>query len=180
METKVDSAHKLAQQIMEIVPHAMRAMMFEMRQSNQGNMAVMPAHFRLLGMLSHCSWTLKELADKTAVSPPTMSNTITTLEERGWVTRTRSAEDRRAVIIQATEEGKRVLKESHHRAEGYIAALLEPLDPDEQDVLAQGLAVLRRVFESASSTVTDGDHSPINWQPDQQGGSDNPHKQAHI
>jgi DNA-binding MarR family transcriptional regulator len=167
METKSDSAHKLARQIMEIVPYAMRAMMSEMRQSHQSNMMVMPGHFRLLGMLSHRNWTLTELADKQAVSPPTMSNTITTLEERGWVTRTRSAEDRRSVVIQATEEGRKILEETHTRAESYIAALLEPLDPAEQDILAQGLTVLRRVFETASPAPAEENHSSVDCQADQ-------------
>lgn len=157
MEIKPDTAHQLARQIMEIVPYAMRTMMAEMRRSSQHNWTAMAAHFRLLGMLSHRSWTLTELADKTSVSAPTMSNTITTLEERGWVTRTRSAEDRRAVVIQATEEGRRILEAAHDQAEDYIATLLEPLDPAEQDVLAQGLAILRRAFETASPAAMGGD-----------------------
>lgn len=146
MATKLNSANAIARQIMDIVPHAMRAMKSEMRQSRA---SMMPGHFRLLGMLSHRCWTLKELADRQGVSAPTMSNTITTLEERGWLTRTRSAEDRRAVVIQVTEEGKRTLEEAHRHAESHLAALLEPLDDAEREALAQGLKVLYRVFESA-------------------------------
>ena len=156
MATKPDAANTIARQIMEIVPHVMRAMMSDMRQSNA---PMMPGHFRLLGMLSHHSCTLKELADKQGVSAPTMSNTITTLEERGWVTRTRSAGDRREVIIQATAEGKRTLEEAHQRAERYLAELVEPLDAAERDMLAQGLRVLHRVFESAHARGA-GSHPP--------------------
>jgi DNA-binding MarR family transcriptional regulator len=86
-----------------------------------------------------------------------MSNTITTLEERGWLTRTRSEEDRRAVIIQVTEEGRKTLEEAHQRAESHLAGLLEPLDDAEREVLAQGLKVLHRVFESAHTRSSDSD-----------------------
>lgn len=139
---------------MDIIPHAMRAMKSEMRHIHA---SMMPGHFRLLGMLSHRCWTLKELADRQGVSAPTMSNTITTLEERGWVTRTRSAEDRRAVIIRVTEEGKKALEETHQRAENHLAALLEQLNPAERDTLAQGLQVLHQVFESAHAGDAEGD-----------------------
>lgn len=154
METKLRSANAIARQIMEIIPHAMRAMKSEMRHIHA---PMMPGHFRLLGMLSHCCWTLKELADKQGVSAPTMSNTITTLEERGWVTRTRSAEDRRAVTIQMTEKGRMALEETHQRAESHLAALLEPLDNAEREVLSQGLKVLRQVFASAQSGTAEND-----------------------
>jgi DNA-binding MarR family transcriptional regulator len=156
MKTQTDTAHQLARQIMEIIPYVMRAIMAKMKQPNT---LVMPAHYRLLGMLSRRSWTLKELADRIEVSPPTMSNTITTLEERGWVTRTRSEEDRRAVSIQITEEGKKILEDIHRQGESYLTKLMENLAPSEQEILAQGLSILRRLFESVLPTAKEEDPS---------------------
>jgi DNA-binding MarR family transcriptional regulator len=78
-----------------------------------------------------------------------MSNTVTTLEERGWLTRVRSEEDRRVVLIQTTEEGRKILEETHRRAEERFATLLESLTDAEQETLSSGLSMLRRVFESA-------------------------------
>lgn len=156
MDTQTDSVKDMARQIMEIIPCIMRVMRTEMHQSNP---LVMPAHFPLLGMLSRRSWTLTELADRQSVSPPTMSSTITTLEERGWVTRVRSQEDRRVVVIQVTEEGRRVLEETHRQAEARIAALLESLDASEQEVLLQGLNVLRRAFSSVMPNTLERHHT---------------------
>lgn len=149
MATKTDAANRAVRQILEILPYVMRVMASEMRRSNP---LVVPAHFRLLGMLAHRSWTLTEMADCLAVSPPTISNTVTTLEERGWVTRVRSEEDRRVVVIQTTEEGRRVLQTTYRRAESHLTTLIEALEPAEQELLAQGLDVLRRVFEHAIPT----------------------------
>jgi len=168
METETGTANKIARQIFEIIPYVMRVMKSEMRQSGP---LVMPGQMRLLGMLSHRSWTVTELADRQAVSAPTMSNTITTLEERGWVTRVRSEEDRRTVLIQLTKEGMSVLEATHDRAEGLIAGLLEPLSASEQETLTEGLKILHRAFETAISTTSgedrlhpdcDGHYKPTN------------------
>ena len=158
MATHNDLASQTARQILEIIPYVMRVMASEMRQYNP---LVLPAHFRLLHMLAHRSWTLTELAKRHAVSAPTMSNTVTTLDERGWVTRVRSEEDRRVVVIQATEEGRRIIEETFRRAERHISTLLEPLDTAEQEALARGLTVMRQVFVSAIPAVPENDQRDI-------------------
>ncbi|MBN1309829.1 MAG: MarR family transcriptional regulator [Anaerolineae bacterium] len=162
METKSNAANRIARQIFEIVPYVMRVMKSEMRHSTP---LVMPGHMQLLGMLSHRSWTVTELADRHAVSAPTMSNTITTLEERGWVTRVRSEEDRRAVLIRLTKEGKSVLEATHNRAENLVAKLLEPLDADEQEILTEGLEILHRVFEAAMPAASGEDNASAECKP---------------
>jgi len=141
-------ASRVAQQILEIIPCMMRAVALEMRRRNP---LMMPAHFRLLGMLARQPATLTELAERQAVSPPTMSKTVAMLEERGWVTRVRSQEDRRVVIIQATEAGQRALHETHRQAEEYLTTLLMSLEPAELESLSRGLHVLRRISEKVIS-----------------------------
>ncbi len=149
-----ESESTTARQILEIIPCVMRLMASEIRHDNP---AVTPTHFRLLGMLSHCSWTLTELAERMEVSAPTMSNTITTLEERGWVTRVRSEEDRRSVVIQITAAGRGVLEEVYHQAECRISSLLEPITSRDQEALERGLDVLRRVFEPGPVIAAHGE-----------------------
>lgn len=100
-------------------------------------------------MLSHRPYSLTDLAEHQAVSLPTISSTVTTLEERGWVTRTRSTEDRRVVMIDLTEEGRRVLKYIQERALTRLSQLLDGLSDDEQADLIRGLEVLRGVVNSA-------------------------------
>jgi DNA-binding MarR family transcriptional regulator len=140
-------AHAVAREILRIVPLVMRTIAAEIRRSEH---QVDPPHFRLLEMLAHCPCNLSELADRQIVSSATMSNTVTTLEERGWVKRTRDLHDRRVVRVELTPEGHRVLLAVHEQAEARLAELLASLSPEEYDSLLAGLVVLRGVFQTAS------------------------------
>ncbi len=134
----------LARQILEIIPAVMRTLSADMRGSGR---LPSPAHFGVMVTLAYQSCNLSELADVQDVSLPTMSSTINTLEERGWVERTRSIEDRRVVNIKLTEAGlDRLLKIRQH-AEHRLLELLVTIDDTERDALAQGLMVMSRMFE---------------------------------
>ncbi len=100
------SATELAHRTLDIIPLVMRVMSAEMRTSKH---APASGHVPLLGMLQSRPYTLHELAERASVSPPTMSSTVNTLEERGWVKRDRSQEDRRIVWVSITSEGSQVL-----------------------------------------------------------------------
>jgi DNA-binding MarR family transcriptional regulator len=153
---------QLASTIFEVFPLVMRLIFSEMRQAGQqGQMGqpqqcnAAPAHFRMLGMLSKRPFSLTDLAEHQAVSLPTISSTVTTLEERGWVTRTRSTEDRRVVMIDLTEEGRGVLKHLHERALTRLGQLLDGLTEEQQTDLIRGLDVLRGVVNSAIPVSAD-------------------------
>lgn len=118
-------------------------MSWEIRSTGQ---VVSAGHVPLLGMLSIRPYTLGELAERHSVSSPTMSNTITAIEERGWVTRTRSKEDRRLVWIEITDTGREVLENINRHFEERIAGLLGELSEHEQETLIEGLTLLRDAF----------------------------------
>jgi MarR family transcriptional regulator, organic hydroperoxide resistance regulator len=134
-----------AHEILEIIPLVMRVFASDLRHSGHG---IVPAQFRLLGMLSRRAWTLTELAETQSVSLPTMSNTISTLEVRGWVTRTRSDEDRRVVLIEVTPEGRAIIEKVFQRAQDRFALLLANVTENELETLTQGLQILHSLFES--------------------------------
>ena len=91
-----------ARQIMEVVPMVMRTLALEMRMAGHLPEA---AHCPLLLLLAERPHNLSQLAVRHAVSLPTMSNSISTLVERGWVTRSRSPHDRRVVHVSLTPHG---------------------------------------------------------------------------
>lgn len=140
---------QIARQLLEIMPLIGRVLAADLRGSDH-----IPAHFRLLGMLCFKRWSLSELAEKQAVSLPTMSASISTLEERGWVHRTPSPEDRRVVLVEVTETGRAEFERVFTRSVDRLARLLETLSEEDRQKLLDGLAVLRRVFAQA------GDVSP--------------------
>ncbi len=138
-----DTTIEIAYRTLDIIPLVMRVMSAEMRSSKH---APASGHMSLLGMLAQRPYMLNELAERHSVSSPTMSSTVTTLEERGWVKRERSTEDRRVVWVSITQEGRDVLDEIQHHVAVRIAALLDGLSEADQQHLIDGLTVLRDAF----------------------------------
>lgn len=133
----------LAKQILEVIPLVMRTVAAEMRQSDY---FVVPAHFRLLWLLKHRSHSLSELAEHQAVSLPTMSNSVTTLEERGWARRSRSETDRRKVLIEITPAGQAVLAQVHQQMEQRVSEIIQSLNIEDQAAVSHGLHILHDAF----------------------------------
>jgi|FLYN01.1.fsa_nt_gi DNA-binding MarR family transcriptional regulator len=138
----------LAQQILEVLPLAMRTLAFDLRRSEH---VLATPHFRLLWVLNHRPFTLSELAEHLFVSLPTMSNSISTLEARGWVTRVRSETDRRRIFIQLSSAGRQVLDEVQREMEARVVERLSALSESDRQVLQEGLLVLRHAFASAEA-----------------------------
>jgi DNA-binding MarR family transcriptional regulator len=132
-----------AREILKIIPMVMRTVAAELRSA--GEMPA-PAHFGLLTILGHQPRTLTELALIQGVSLPTMSNSISTLVQRGWVKRTSPARDRRVVLVEVTPLGKATVERVGKAAEAHLAEMLAALDQPSRRRLAAGLGVLRRVF----------------------------------
>ncbi len=144
-------ARETARELLQIVPLVMRTVAAELRSSGELPAA---AHFGLLMKLSEQPRTLSELAMLIGVSPPTMSNSISALVQRGWVRRFAPAKDRRVVIVEVTATGRAALDRVGRAAEGHIAEALEPLDAAARRRLAGGLAVLRKVFAAPRAAPT--------------------------
>jgi DNA-binding MarR family transcriptional regulator len=139
-----------AREILKIIPLVMRTVAAELRAA--GEMPA-PAHFGLLTMLGVQPRTLTELALLQGVSLPTMSNSISTLEQRGWVKRSSPAKDRRVVLIEITPHGKVTVERVGKAAEAHLAEMLGGLDAPSRRRLQAGLGVLRQVFGEAPAAA---------------------------
>jgi DNA-binding MarR family transcriptional regulator len=138
-----------AHRVVEVIPLVMRRLAMEMRSTGY---VPAPVHCRLMVVLAEKPHNLSELAEKQAVSLPTMSNSISTLAERGWVTRARVPHDRRVVMVELTPSGRRVLEATMRSAEAGVRQLLASLSQEECDQLVAGLDILCGCFARASST----------------------------
>jgi len=141
-----DQARDSAREILEIIPLVMRTVAAELRAAGE---LPAPAHFGLLSVLSVRPRMLTDLASLQGVSLPTMSSSISSMVERGWVRRTAPEEDRRVVIIEVTATGRAALERVSRAAETHLAELLAPLDVPARRRLLGGLGVLRKVFAVA-------------------------------
>lgn len=88
---------------------------------------------------------LTELARVEQVKPPTMTKVVAGLEAAGLVRRRADAKDARAVRLEATARGTRLLQEGRRRRVERLASALQALACDELDVLARAAAIVERV-----------------------------------
>jgi DNA-binding MarR family transcriptional regulator len=137
-------AQQLAKQLLEIIPSVMRFLSAEIRASGS---LPSPAQFGVMVTLAYHPCNLSSLAEENGVSLPTMSSTINTLVERGWVKRTRSTVDRRVVNAEITESGMNHLLDIQSHAEEKLLMLLDPINDEDRDQLSAGLEILSSIFD---------------------------------
>jgi DNA-binding MarR family transcriptional regulator len=137
------SPRRVAGEVLEVVPLVTRRVAADLRKSQRSTKL---AYVGLLGIVVRKPRSLGELSEFQAVSLPTMSKTITTIENLGWVIRSRSETDRRVVMVEATPAGRAALKEVYDLAIGPIAAALDSLTTAQRQKLSAGLEVLRGAF----------------------------------
>lgn len=88
---------------------------------------------------------LTDLARIEQVKPPTMTKIIAGLEAAGLVRRHADADDARAIKLEATARGTKLLQEGRRRRVTRLAVALQKLRDDELDVLARAAAIIERV-----------------------------------
>jgi DNA-binding MarR family transcriptional regulator len=142
----VTDTHTIARMTLDIIPLVMRVMSGEMRNTDW---AMSPSQMPVMGALVRRPHTVSDLADRLSVSAPTMSTTINTLVERGWVTRERDDRDRRIVWIALSPKGRQAYADSQSQVADHIAELLASLTPDQREELASSLRLLAETFAQA-------------------------------
>jgi DNA-binding MarR family transcriptional regulator len=79
-----------------------------------------------------------------------MSNTVTSLEQQGWVKRKRSEKDRRVVMVELTPAGCDKLGELTDTVLTMLVSLLNKTSSEERESLSTGISVLECIFDTIS------------------------------
>ena len=90
--------------------------------------------------------TLGNLAAAEGVRPATMTNLVNALEADGLARRKPHGVDRRAVLVEATAAGRRVLERGRSRRIDAIAERLQDLGRDELELLWRAGQLLEERF----------------------------------
>ena len=106
-----------------------------------------PHLFTVLSWLEEGPATAGELAVRERVSAPSMSKSVSELEERGYVKRALAPHDARQKIVSLTASGRRALQRGRADRDRYTAALLVHFTPEELADLRRGAQLLRKVVE---------------------------------
>jgi DNA-binding MarR family transcriptional regulator len=105
-----------------------------------------PARLSALSVLVFAGpMRLTDLAHIEQVKPPTMTKIIAGLEAAGLVRRRTDVEDARAVRLEATARGTRLLQDGRRRRVERLASALQPLALDELEVLARAAGLVERI-----------------------------------
>lgn len=108
-----------------------------------------PTEMQVLATLARCgSATPGELARKEHVQPPSMTRIIAMLEEKGLVRREPHPEDRRQVVVSATEQAEDMMNESRRKRDAWLAELVTGLTEEEWAVLRTAAPVLEHLAQS--------------------------------
>ena len=86
--------------------------------------------------------TIGDLAAEEKVQPPSMTRTVNSLLERGFVARDVHEKDRRVVVISLTSAGTSVIEESRRRKEVWLAQRLVELTPAQRQILRDAAPIL--------------------------------------
>jgi len=91
--------------------------------------------------------TLGSLAEHERVTPPSMNRSINALVESGLVTRVADANDGRKVVIDLSDAGRTLVKETRRKRDAWFSARLAKLSPEERATLDAAAPILRRLAD---------------------------------
>lgn len=97
---------------------------------------VSPHEFRALRAAADLAPArLSDLADRLRIANRSVTEVVDSLEAKGLARRAPSPTDRRAVVVNLTDEGERMMTELATSRSAAGAAFLEPLDARERETL---------------------------------------------
>src|SRR5262245_60693800 len=95
-----------------------------------------PGQYSVLGALRTSSATLRALAERERVQPPSMTRTVASLVEQGLVDRIEDPHDRRQVIVSLTAAGREALADARESRNAWLAQRLAELTPEQRRLVA--------------------------------------------
>ncbi|HWB72006.1 MAG TPA: MarR family transcriptional regulator, partial [Egibacteraceae bacterium] len=105
------------------------------------------AQYRLLAFLAEGASAAAVIADKLAVSRPSITALVDGLVSRGLVARSGDPSDRRRVHVALTDAGRKALALADEAVTRRLAALLEPLPATTARKAVTGLEALREALD---------------------------------
>jgi DNA-binding MarR family transcriptional regulator len=117
-------------------------------------------HFHIVSLLErHGEMPMSRLAEMLDISLPNASGVIDRLEETGLVERRRVDDDRRVVLVRATDAGRQKLAEADVLKDEMVQGLLDRLDDGQLARLGAAVEDLTAAARDAFPDLAQHDHS---------------------
>jgi DNA-binding MarR family transcriptional regulator len=143
---KLNKAEELADRLHSTAIHLLRQV--RVQDSATG---LAPARLSALSVLVFGgAMSLNELARAEQVRPPTMSRIVDALESEGLIRRTVNQQDRRAVVLEATEKGTAILWQGRKRRVKFLAKHLSRLSEQERKQINDAIKAIQKAMTTNS------------------------------
>lgn len=139
---KLSKVEELADRLNSAAIHLLRQV--RVQDSATG---IAPARLSALSVLVFGgAMSLNNLAKAEQVRPPTMSRIVDALESAGLVRRTVNQQDRRAVVLEATEKGAAILWQGRKRRVKFLAKHLSRLSEQERKQIDGAIKAIQKAM----------------------------------
>ncbi len=95
---------------------------------------------------NHGKTIMSQIARKLRITLPTLTAAADRLEEKGYILRRRSEEDRRRVSVELTDDGRQAYERHARFHEKMVDAFLQGLEQSRMPELLEGMTRLRDFF----------------------------------
>ena len=92
--------------------------------------------------------SLKALSVRERVTPPSMNQTVNALEAAGYVERHDDPDDKRRILIAATESGVAIAKQTRRLRQAWLNARLSDLSPADREAMERAAQILSQIADS--------------------------------
>ncbi len=147
--TPLDCAHA----IIRIVPRLSRVLRKDLRKHSAG--VFTEPQFRVMARLyREGGQSLSDLAQSQGVSLPTMSKLTQGMEARGLIFRGRDDSDKRKIVLELTDEGRRIYESLLGHTERHVVDWIAGLDAETYHQIITSLQLLNEAFEKVENALS--------------------------
>src|SRR5262245_39488159 len=132
---------------------AVRALAFGARMIERALDDMTLPQFRVLSLIASSPERASRVAEKAAVSRPSLTGLLDGLEARGWVRRVGVSGDRRGVGLEVTSDGQAALRAAEEAAQTRLEHVLEQVPSDERHAVITALNALGDAFAALRATA---------------------------
>lgn len=106
--------------------------------------------FRVLMLIASSPERASRLAERAAVTPPSLTGILDGLVAKGWVERSNVDGDRRGVTLAITDKGQAAFDAARQATTDALDEILGHLDPKDRAKALHGLALLQSAMRARS------------------------------
>lgn len=144
-----DSVPQYDLRILRALRRITRAIALHSRQLAAYSNITAPQLVCLRAVVESGPLTTTAISREIHVSPSTVVGILDRLEDKGWVLRERSREDRRIVMVSATEAGRNLVRDTPSPLQQKLAEALNELPELEQATITLSLERIVALMESS-------------------------------